>query len=58
MKYIMVPTPQTYKSWVQLESDAMRIIATLNDYTYSIVVDDTEPHANNILFFDTALSID
>ena len=51
MEYMKVSDTATYKSWVQLELEANRILGALQDYTYSIVVSEEEPIANNVLFF-------
>nr|DAI72200.1 MAG TPA: hypothetical protein [Bacteriophage sp.] len=53
MKYAKIPDGSTYKSWVQLEAEAMRIITALDNFKHSLVIVDGEPPANNVLYFDT-----
>lgn len=54
MKYAKIPDSSTYKSWVQLEADAMKVITALENFKLSLVIVDGEPPANNTLYFDTS----
>lgn len=54
MVYAKVSEEKTYKSWVQLELEANRLLAALDDHTHTMLVSVVEPTACNVLFFDTS----
>lgn len=54
MEYVQLSSSETYSSWVKLERSALELLQKLNEYSGRIVIDESEPIANNILFFDAS----
>ena len=43
---------QSYRSWIQLEQEAEKVLERLNEYTELLLICDGEPDRTNVLFID------